>query len=54
MSAESRMQNAGKQEAVGRWRYKPPCDSYLRSAFRFLSRKFIPNKVYICMETGTE
>jgi hypothetical protein len=35
MSAESR-----KQEAVGRWRYKPPCGSYLLSAFCFLYHKW--------------
>jgi hypothetical protein len=45
--AESRKQESRKQETVGRWRYKPPCGSYLRSAFCFLSRKFIPSKVYI-------
>jgi hypothetical protein len=52
MSAESRKpkarkQEAGsrKQEAVGRWRYKPLYGSYLRSAFCFFSRKFIPSKV---------
>jgi hypothetical protein len=44
MSAESRKQKAGSRRKMAL--QKPPCGSYLRSAFCFLSRKFIPSKVY--------
>jgi hypothetical protein len=32
-----KLKAVGKQKAVGRWRYKPPCGSYLRSAFYLAS-----------------